>query len=355
MSHRLVRAVAAVVLIAALAPLARAQSDAKPTDARKKEAHRHYQRAIELSHGGFYESAVNELKRAYEISPHFAVLYNLGQAYVAIGKPVDAVDVLQRYLDEGGAQVAEPRRAEVLAMIQKQQASIATLAVDTDVPGATIALDGAALATTPLAVPLRAAAGTHQVTASLEGYQSATQAITVTGQQQARVSFKLERLAAASAAAPVSAPTFVAAPAAPAAPLAAPADAQAPSPAPGGAHARRRTWGFIAAGAGVALGAGALGHFLWNRGRYETWSAADSQLRQQQTASDYAFRQLANNNLAREISNASVITVSLGVAAGAALTTGVVLILTSPRAATEAPPRVALGISPSAVTFATTF
>jgi hypothetical protein len=357
MPHRLVRVAAATAVAWALAaptaPAARAQadakSDAKSADAKKKEAHRHYQRAIDLSHGGLYESAIEELKRAYEISPHFAVLYNLGQAYVALGKPVEAADAFQRYLDEGGAQVAAARRDEVQAAIAAQQASIATVAVDADVAGAMIAVDGVDVGRAPLAAPVRAAAGTHEIAAALDGYRRAAQSITVAGQQQARVSFRMERAAAvaalpavALAPAPVPAAPAAAAPLAPVAPRA----------------ARTRTAGYVVAGAGVALGAVALAHFLWNRGRYEDWSKTDSELRTQQSASDYIARQSANNQLATSIGNASVITVSLGIAAGAALTTGIILVVTAPRGSAAEPPASpthAWGITPSSVVWTARF
>ena len=45
----------------------------------KAEARKHFDHGLALAKQGVYAEAVVEFNRAYELSPHFAVLYNLGQ------------------------------------------------------------------------------------------------------------------------------------------------------------------------------------------------------------------------------------------------------------------------------------
>jgi hypothetical protein len=77
--------------------------------------------------------------------------------------------------------------------------------------------------------------------------------------------------------------------------------------------------------AGVALSGVALGHYLWNRGRYEDWQARSGDYQRDPTDEN---RESANR-LGRSIPGASVVTVALTIGAGVALGTGAVLIFTA--------------------------
>ena len=61
----------------------------------KEEARKHYDRAIELVDDGQLEGAIVEFQRSYDLTHHFAVLYNIGQVFVSLAKPVEAVDAYQ--------------------------------------------------------------------------------------------------------------------------------------------------------------------------------------------------------------------------------------------------------------------
>ena len=86
-----------------------------------------------------------------------------------------------------------------------------------------------------------------------------------------------------------------------------------------------RTWGYAIGAAGVVLSGVAIGHYLWNRGRYDDW---------QQRRDDY-YRDPSDqaresaNALGRSIPAASVATVVLAVAAGVALGSGTLLVVTA--------------------------
>jgi hypothetical protein len=94
------------------------------------------------------------------------------------------------------------------------------------------------------------------------------------------------------------------------------------------ASSTRTVLAYGLAGAGVALGGGALAHYLWNRGRYSDWKTEHAALQADRFASDYRGRQLTNNELAESIERGSRVSVTLALAAGALATTGGVLLLT---------------------------
>ncbi len=99
-AHPLQRATFALVL-AAYPMVAAAENDAKV------EAGQHFDRGLTLAKQKAYVEAIDEFNRAYQLSPHFTVMYNLGQAYLALEQPVYAVDALRRYLAG-----ASPNRGE---------------------------------------------------------------------------------------------------------------------------------------------------------------------------------------------------------------------------------------------------
>src|SRR5215831_5434363 len=86
---------AAALLALAAAGIARA-------DDPRQEARAHYAKGLELGAQNGYAGALREFEQAYALSPQYAVLYNIGQAHVALGHTAEAIDVLGRYLRDGG-------------------------------------------------------------------------------------------------------------------------------------------------------------------------------------------------------------------------------------------------------------
>lgn len=361
-------------------------------DARAR-ARRHFARGVELANEGAYGEAIVEFGRAYELSPHHSVLYNVGQAYVALGRPVEAVDTLTRYLAEGGDKISAERRKEVAEEIQRQQSRIATLEITCDVPNAAVFLDGQPEGRTPLPAPVRVGIGRHQILVQTDDGRRSQQIIQIAGEERRTIAFELERPPEASPPPVpsrtgflhVSCPTsgvevIIDGSAAGVTPLARPLALPAGShmarfvhpsgtthqrvvviPEGGVARAEcdvsalrrgapreaapssaQATFGYLLGGLGLALGGGALGHYLWNKGRYDDWRARHRELQRRPEPA----AQRENNDLARSIDRASVVTVGLTVGAGLALGAGTALVLTDGNPAGD----VAFGAPPRTVT-----
>lgn len=77
----------------------------------------HYARGTELAGQGLYAAALEQFNTAYTASPHFAVLYNIGQAQMALRRPLEAIEALTKYLRDGADQVPLSRREQVQAQI----------------------------------------------------------------------------------------------------------------------------------------------------------------------------------------------------------------------------------------------
>lgn len=156
------------------------------------EAAQHFERGLSLAKQKAYSEAIAEFNRAYQISPHFSVMYNLGQAYIAIDQPVYAVEAMRRYLAEGGAEVPPARREQVEDAILEQERRIASLTLRSELAGAVVRIDGSEVGRTPLAGPIRIGAGLHVVDASLPGYKGWEQRLALAGQERRTLDIRFE-------------------------------------------------------------------------------------------------------------------------------------------------------------------
>ena len=341
--------------------VANAQEDSKA------QASLHFTRGVELAKAGAYADALIEFQRAYELSPHYSVLYNIGQAYVGLGQPVRAVEALKRYLSEGGAQIALDRRRAVEAEILRQFAQTATVAIDVDVPGASVSVDGDFVGRAPLRAPIRLSIGEHRVTTRLDTGEQREQSITLAAEEDRHLRLELRPVEA-----PHSANAFVYADCARSnvhvaldeaelglTPLRAPIqlaagahrisfrestrvppsarsfslspgqtiriDCGLSAPAPEHVRGRRQaTLGYVIGALGIGLGGAAIAHFAWNRGRYDDWKSRFAAYQTKPTAQ----QRIETDALGASIERASVVTVLLGIGAGVALGTGTLLIVT---------------------------
>lgn len=161
--------------------------DAQASDARA-EARERFSRGVHLFENGDNNGALAEFKRANDLIPNRLVQFNIGLVYAAMNRPVEAVDTLDKVLQDANplkpAQVARARAEK-----EEQEKRIGFLDFTTNVP-ATIEIDGIEAGATPLAAPLRVAAGRHVVDAVASGYLPARVEVIVAG--QSHVSSTLE-------------------------------------------------------------------------------------------------------------------------------------------------------------------
>ncbi len=97
----------ALVLVTAIAPLARAQSDrASDADARTQ-----FDAGRAAYDEGRFEEAASAFRRAYVLSPRYQLLYNIGQAELRAGHDDRALGAFEGFLRQ--APEDDPRRSEV--------------------------------------------------------------------------------------------------------------------------------------------------------------------------------------------------------------------------------------------------
>jgi hypothetical protein len=147
------------------------------SSAERAEASLHFDRALELIRQHAYQEALVEFERAYALSHDDAVLYNLGMAQVAVNRPLEAVDVLARYLASENTRPSAEERTRVEAELARQRARIGALVLDVQPDGATCSVDGRAIALP--SGPIQLVAGEHRIVARLAGYQVETRDVDI--------------------------------------------------------------------------------------------------------------------------------------------------------------------------------
>lgn len=299
-------------------------------DGERKAAREHFARGVSLAKKRDYGPALAEFRLAYAASPHFSVLYNIGQALTLLERPSEAISTLEGYLEQGGDRITPARRREVHETLERLRARTGTIELTVVPDGAELWLDDQPLGRSPLAEPLRVDPGSHRIRAALGPGSERELVLDVAAQQVEPAHLELTPPRPPAAPVPLSEAPPVAPPPAP--PPAPPLEARRSSPlatAPSllkqPDHSTRRTIGYLVAGAGLALAGGAVAHYAWNRGRYEDWQAERNAFYLDPTE---RHREAANG-LARSIPAASVVTVALAIGAGVALGTGTLLVLTS--------------------------
>lgn len=316
-------------------------------------ARAHYARGLELASQNGYEGALREFNAAYALSPEFAVLYNIGQAHIALEHPGEAMEALGRYLRDGGERITPVRRAQVQAQIAFLHASLpnpdlspeadaaraeaaaagaaaggalasavqlapaaaraATLAIRCPEPGLKLTLDGKSVdaATGARGIPVRP--GAHRLALAAPGRRPGEHSLDV--QPGAATIVICENPAAAPA---IDRPRFsLDGP---------PVFSAAPAPAEAAASKLpKQVIGYALGGLGVALGGAAIGFYAWNRGQDHDAAAQAAYLAAHVGASDYYDRAVKYNEEVDTIHRTNLLTVGLAITSVGLLAGGLYL------------------------------
>jgi tetratricopeptide (TPR) repeat protein len=341
----LTRPALVAALLALGAGLARA-------DDQRGDARAHYARGLALGSQNGYDGALREFNEAYAISPQFAVLYNIGQAHVALGHTAEAIEALEHYLRDGGDRISSARRLQVERQIaqlrskmlnpeqpiaaeaeratavaagsaageaiaaasEESRAATArpgTLTVRCADPALRLSLDGKRIDLAASSKGIGLPGGIHHLVLSAPGRRSTDEALEIPEGGTALVICEILQPAAA---APVSPPRNpIEGP-----PVFSPVTAGAATPT---VHAK--TVGYLLGGLGLALGGTAVGIYLWNRGQNAKVNTEYGNL--DPSTNGYYERAIQYDQDADAVRRNSQLTVGLAVASVGLLAGGVYL------------------------------
>ena len=346
------------------------------------DARAHYARGLELGAQNGYEGALREFNQAYAISPQFAVLYNIGQAHVALGHPAQAVEALSRYLHDGADRIPPARRAQVQVQIAVLRSRLpnpdlppeaeaaraagaaagaavgeaveatteaarllvarpGTLAIRCAEPGLKLTLDGQRVDAAASAAGIPVSPGLHRLALSGSGRRAAAQSFEVPAGVATIVICEnlIPPLATERQRLSLDGPPVDSAAAA----TGGPADAAPPT-------VHRSTVGYVFGGLGVALGGTAIGVYLWSRGQAQDAQAEKAKLPAPNSASFHDAAVLYDEHV-DAISRDRTLTIGLAVASVGLLAGGLYLLRADrkrdDKAASVDRPRSWASVSPS--------
>jgi PEGA domain len=187
----------------------------------KAASREHFNKGVSAFDAKRFGEAAEEFNAAYQLSPAFAVLYNIGQVNVALGRSVEAVDAYEKYLKQGASAIPSERKQRVAAEIDRQRTRIGTVVVRTVPNGAELRVDGVAVGKTPLPSAVRVTSGRHTIEAYMAEHVPQIRELDVAGRAEIVLELRLEATGVSTAvtAGPVAQPV-------------AHKDIQAPSTAP---------------------------------------------------------------------------------------------------------------------------
>jgi hypothetical protein len=158
---------------------------------------------------GAHAQALVEFERAYELSPAYQVLYNVGGLNLQLARWAAARRAYDLYLKLGGPDLSRERVAEVREHLQALSQKTATLTLTLNVPGADVHVDGARVATTGVS-GLVLEPGQHVVRVSKPGFKPLEQVLHATEGENVHMVLPLARTSAAEPPLPAQSPFAIA-------------------------------------------------------------------------------------------------------------------------------------------------
>ena len=185
--------IAALVL---LAPSGVALAQGAPAQEAVRDAGKHFQRGVALFNEADYAGALAEFRRANEIAPNPAVLYNIGQTQFQLRSYASALGSFERYVAEAGTNAEH--RTEAQTAIETLRSRVGKIDV-TAPDGSEVTIDDEVVGNTPLP-PVLAAVGKRKVIATKDGRSSPPRFVEVSAGETVKTELRVEEAAPATTA-----------------------------------------------------------------------------------------------------------------------------------------------------------
>jgi len=172
-----------------------AQTTASDAQAQASES---FELGMRLMDEQNWAGALAAFQRAYDLAPHYAVLFNIGFCRKQLQRYPEALEAFQRYLAEGGDRIRPEKRAEAEQAIADLRLLLAEVVVVVGVDGAEVLVDERVRGTSPLREPLVLGAGHHVVAARAAEHRDDRIEFDLAPGERRELRLTLEPLAAAA-------------------------------------------------------------------------------------------------------------------------------------------------------------
>jgi hypothetical protein len=137
----------------------------------KAEAKGQFEAGVVLLKAEDYEGAALSFEASLELFPTKTAMFNLANCYKALNRYEEALSLLSRLRREFSGKLDDEMLTETSAIEKEINKVVGRVKVEVDRAGAKVLVNGREVGTSPLGKPLLLAAGNHEVTARLEGFQ----------------------------------------------------------------------------------------------------------------------------------------------------------------------------------------
>ena len=177
--------VASILVLATLAQASTAGTNAQD----RAKAQALLGEGATLYQRGNYFGALEKFNSAYAAYPSSKIFFNIGQANRLLGRPLQAREAYQRFLDEA-PNASREDRADAQDWLGKLHNSLGLISVASQIDAAEISVDGVAAGKSPLPQPVWVTPGHHQVTAVKSGECPMLENIEVSAGTEAKVELR---------------------------------------------------------------------------------------------------------------------------------------------------------------------
>jgi hypothetical protein len=174
------------LLLAALAA-----SAGEPED--KAAAKKHFEVGLTLFKHEDFAAAAAEFELSVKLHPTKGGLFNLANAYRALHRYGEALELLERLNREFVGHLDEEMQGHVAQLTAEIRDVVASLTIEVDQPGATVKVDGATVGKSPLAAPLILGPGDHEIEVALAPYETEKRQVSIASGSEPVESFVLVR------------------------------------------------------------------------------------------------------------------------------------------------------------------
>lgn len=157
----------------------------------KAEASRHFKLGVALYAEEKFDEALYEFQRAYELSPHPSVLYNIAATHRELSHYGDAIQYYERFLSEGKGKARADLLARAKVELQELRGRIGSVVVDVAPAGVTVMVDNREVGTTPLDGPVIVGPGRHTFTLRAPWGQTETRTVVIAAGDTATVALTM--------------------------------------------------------------------------------------------------------------------------------------------------------------------
>ena len=160
---------------------------ARADEGQEQQAKIQFAQGVALYEEGRVDQAAIAFARAYELRPHYRILWNIGQVENDQGHYAAALDAYTRYLEEGGEEVPVDRAAIASKEIMRLKALVGSIMIETDEEGLIVLIDKEERGRTPLQAPIFVDLGRHEVVLERGREALLERVVTVAGGQYVEV------------------------------------------------------------------------------------------------------------------------------------------------------------------------